>query len=143
MSYTPKPGDSVKATLGESTVYGVRDHDHPQDIYLYPLGATVPVYLGSQWTFEPWVKPVVFKPLAVVRLAVDAPFVLWADEPEDDLENFKKPLVAFRSAKDYWNTSPDAAWYEFTDDDIAKALAHGKAEVLFAGVEDDTTGTVA
>lgn len=137
-NYQPKPGGSVKATLGDNVLCGiVEEPESKRWVYILPDGSDVSVSTTRDlWSYEPWVKPVEFKQWTVVRLAVDAPFAMWADEPGDDLEPFKKPLVAVRSAKDYWNSNADAEWFEFNDADIAKALAHGKAEVLFEGVEE-------
>lgn len=146
--YSPKLGETVKATLGDSVLYGTVDarSSLPGDPYLFPLGSTVRVYLGSQWSYEPWSPPITFKPLTVVCVADDVLLYIDPDAygaPEDvelvseDSIN-TSPFFA-RSAYDYWVQPGDTSW-EFKDAEIQRALAAGKAEVLFAGVAIEPSG---
>lgn len=129
MSYTPKPGDSVKATLGDSVLYG--EMTEFGDVLLDgSLGFLV--MTDSTWTFEPWVKPVTFKPLTVLRLQKDAlSFLL---EESDELFRIE-PLV-YRTAEGAWFSTPGYEVEEWEDEDMAKLIAAGKAEMLFEGVDE-------
>lgn len=144
MSYTPKPDDAVKATLGESVIYGTVDVPVTEPwVYIIPEGQP-DTYITTErgrWSYEPWVKPVTFKPLAVVRVATDAPSEMFIVEPywtDADRVDFDTPVVVYRYDENEWTSINGLV--DLSDATVARALAHGKAEVLFAGVEDDTTG---
>lgn len=137
-NYTPKPGDIVKATLGDSVLYGkivnvYGDVEHA--LLVESNTAAYEFMLTSEWQIEPWSPPVTFKLLTVVRLAPDSAYAIWNDEHPEDISPFKKPLIANRSYEDSWESN-STDWFEFIDEDIQRALAAGKAEVLFEGVDE-------
>lgn len=142
VDYTPKPGDTVKATLGDSVLYGTIHENMSSDIYIWiklqdaANDIAIPKNDPDRtWQIEPWSPPVTFKPLTVVRLAVDATPYVWYEDDSEGMGNFTSPVIAFRDDVDNWRSRTDD-WFEFNDKGIALALAAGKAEVLFEGVDE-------
>lgn len=135
-NYKPALADVVRATLGDNVLYGkIAALPASGDIGLKIEDSKWIVNIdGYEWTFEPWTPPVVFKPLAVVRLAVDSPkamYTYWSSD--DDRKDFDAPKVVYRQEfNDWYDLSSE---YEFTSEEIAAAIAAGKAEVLFEGVD--------
>lgn len=139
-NYEPKDGDTVKATLGDSVLYGtyvINQSDGLAYIGLateetYPY-ALVP--LGLEWTLEPWAQPVKFKPLTVVRVSggTEIDFSEYGGYPFV----FAEDTVIYRpAAHDEWYSIDDFdvdGWG--LDEDVSRFLAAGEAEVLFAGVD--------
>ncbi len=144
-NYKPKVGDTVKATKGDSVLYGVVVggggssgyvglREASDDEFRYEIALS-----SAQWHFEPWAPPVEFKPLTVVRLDDDA---FKAFDPDDSLiseSRYNKSPFAVRLMNNYWVQPGDTDW-ELGDDTVARILAAGRAEVLFAGVEDGNSG---
>jgi hypothetical protein len=140
-NYKPKVGDTVKATKGDSVLYGVvtgggssSDYvglrEASDDEFRYEIALS-----SAQWHFEPCTPPIQFKPLTVVRLDDDA---FKAFDPDDSLTSesrYNKSPFVVRLMNNYWVQPGDTDW-ELGDDDIARILAVGKAEVLFGGVEE-------
>lgn len=128
MTYTPKPGDSVKATLGESVLYGTVDETYTGNSFSVLINGDdyARVFEASYWTFEPWVKPVTFKPLTVVKLN------------GYEVEYATSPFLVRTHA------SNGGGWYffenhgeiEYPDHDVAEWLTLGHAEILFEGVDE-------
>jgi hypothetical protein len=139
-NYKPKVGDTVKATLGDNVVYGRVHYRGAHSVTLAVGDTACTVYLdGLTWHFEPWTPPIEFKPLTVVRLDDDA---FKALDPDDSLiseSRYNNSPFAVRPMNNYWVQPGDTDW-ELGDDDIARILAVGKAEILFAGVEDGNSG---
>jgi hypothetical protein len=139
-NYEPKDGDSVKATLGDSVLYGtyvIGQSDGlayiglaTQGVYPYAL-----IPLGREWALEPWTPPVEFKPLTVVRISEGA--ALYFSRYGSNPYVFAEDTVVYRpGVDDEWYSVDDYpvdSWG--MDEDVARFLAAGEAEVLFAGVD--------
>lgn len=139
-NYEPRDGDTVKATLGDSVLYGTYVIGEAgglayiglaaEEIYPYAL-----IPLGVEWALEPWTPPVEFKPLTVVRVSGGAALDSIYYGGESFV--FAEDTVIYRSgAYDDWYSIGDypvCGWG--MDEDVSRFLAAGEAEVLFAGVD--------
>lgn len=139
--YVPSVGDAVKATLGDNVIYGKVEYSSSHRVVTLDISdAAYTVDLDAiAWTFEPWTPPIQFKPLTVVRLDDDA---FKALDPDDSLiseSRYNNSPFAVRLMNNYWVQPGDTDW-ELGDDTVAKILAAGKGEILFAGVEDGNSG---
>lgn len=138
--FKPKDGDTVKATLGDSVLYGTYVINQSDGLAYIGLGTEgaypyALVRLGVEWTLGPWTPPVEFKPLTVVRISGGAKIDF--SEYGDDPFAFAKDTVIYRPAGyDDWHSIDDYSvdgWV--MDEYVARLLAAGKAEVLFEGVD--------
>lgn len=136
-NYKPEVGYTVKATFKDNVLYGYvedPDPDLPKSVRLVVDDFSYVLDLDENWLIEPWTPPVVFKPLAVVRLADDA--FQWIDANDSLISEWSinKSPVFLRLSDDYWIQYGDTD-AEVSDAPMAAILAAGKAEVLFAGVD--------
>lgn len=132
--YVPVVGDRVRATCGESVIVGEvlyavdsGKHGAAVDIDIYGSN-TLTVRSSDGWSFERIVEPIVFKPLAVARVAPK----LVRGSVDDAWGNGSLEFV--RSHPDLWVQFGGATW-EFSDEEMESLIRVGKAELVFEGVD--------
>lgn len=141
--YSPVPGDSVKLVgkpNPDNVLYGSIhpiEEDGKWFLFLVDAAAGVENFNVDlqyrDWTITPWIRPVTFRPLAVVRLPEG-----WNEHIDPEAEHAIASVKLSRShisgGRWVWMDAPGLI--ELYDNSIMTLLNHG-AEILFEGVDPE------